>query len=38
MDQIPSLLPRLEQIPTWEDWDPDRDRYAYSYQDYAGPR
>jgi len=31
----PELLPRLEQVPTWDEWDPDRDRWYYDFQDYA---
>ena len=27
----PERLAALEQIPTWEDWDPDIDRYTYSW-------
>jgi hypothetical protein len=30
------LLPKLEQIPTWDDWDPDQDRWMFDWQDYAG--
>ena len=29
-----SLLPRLEKILTWDDWDPDQDRYYYDYTKY----
>lgn len=32
----PALLPKLEQIPTWDDWDPDQDRWTYDWHDYAG--
>jgi L-asparaginase II len=28
-------LPALEQVPTWDEWDPDRDRYAYDWTAYA---
>lgn len=24
-----SMLPKLEQIPTWDDWDPDHDRWYF---------
>jgi L-asparaginase II len=30
----PNLLPRLERIPTWDEWDPDRDRWYYDWQQY----
>jgi L-asparaginase len=37
----PALLPKLEQIPTWDSWDPDKDRYEYDYpmrdEDVRGP-
>ena len=37
----PELLPRLERIPSWDTWDPDRDRYEYDYpmrdEDLRGP-
>lgn len=32
----PERLPKLEQIPTWDDWDPDQDRWTYDWHDYAG--
>ncbi|HJV48928.1 MAG TPA: asparaginase [Geothrix sp.] len=25
----PELLPKLERIPTWDDWDPDQDRWFH---------
>ncbi len=25
----PEMLPKLEQIPTWDEWDPDHDRWYY---------
>ena len=31
-----ALLPKLEAIPTWDDWDPDQDRWTFDWQDYAG--
>ncbi|HZU52342.1 MAG TPA: asparaginase [Holophagaceae bacterium] len=31
----PDLLPKLEQVPTWDDWDPDQDRWTYDWHDYA---
>lgn len=30
----PKLLPKLEQVPTWDNWDPNQDRWYYSWQDY----
>jgi L-asparaginase II len=37
---VPGVVPAdrlhlLEQIPTWEDWDPDRERYLYDWRSYA---
>jgi len=31
----PALLGRLEQSPTWDEWDPDRDRWYYDWSRYA---
>ena len=31
----PDRLAALEAIPTWDDWDPDRDRYYYDFTPYA---
>ena len=28
-------LPLLEQVPTWDDWDPDRDRWYYEWDAYT---
>lgn len=37
----PEQLAKLEAIPTWDGWDPDRDRYDYDYpmreEDLRGP-
>ncbi len=30
-----SLLPKLEQIPTWDEWDPDRDRWHFDPRELA---
>lgn len=30
----PPLLSTLEGIPTWDEWDPDRDRWYYDWQQY----
>jgi L-asparaginase II len=30
-----SRLPQLEKVLTWDDWDPDKDRYEYDYTDYC---
>lgn len=30
----PHLLDRLEQVPTWDEWDPDRDRWYYDWRAY----
>ena len=32
----PERLAALEALPTWDDWDPDRDRYRYEWGDYVG--
>lgn len=29
-------LPRLVEIPTWDEWDPDRDRWLYDFERYDG--
>lgn len=29
-----SMLPQLEQIVTWDEWDPDRDRWYYEWDAY----
>jgi len=35
----PSLLPKLEEVPTWDEWDPDDDRWYYDWSAYArGPQ
>jgi hypothetical protein len=31
----PQRLPLLEQIPTWDEWDPDRDRWYFEWKQYA---
>lgn len=31
----PERLPLLEKIPTWDDWDPDRERYYYDWESYT---
>jgi L-asparaginase len=28
----PHLLPALEAIPTWDEWDPDKDRFLWDWQ------
>ncbi len=33
----PDRLEQLEQVPTWDDWDPDTDRYQYPWRPYAYP-
>lgn len=38
---VPGVVPPqrrelLEKIPTWDEWDPDRDRYYYAWERYAG--
>ena len=30
----PNLLEELRKIETWDDWDPDRDRWYYDYDNY----
>ena len=31
----PDRLERLEQVPTWDEWDPDDDRWYYDWSAYA---
>jgi len=31
----PEYLATLESIPTWDEWDPDRDRWYYEWERYA---
>jgi L-asparaginase len=31
----PQRLPALERTPTWDEWDPDRDRWYYEWNRYA---
>ncbi len=31
----PERLAALAQVPTWDEWDPDRDRYDYDWTEYA---
>ena len=31
----PNLLDRLEQTPTWDEWDPDDDRWYYDWDQYV---
>jgi hypothetical protein len=31
----PHRLSALERVPTWEDWDPDTERYQYDWGPYA---
>jgi len=31
----PSHLARLEAVPTWDDWDPDRDRWYYDWRTHS---
>ena len=31
----PDRLAALEQIPTWDEWDPDREYYRYEWDKYA---
>ena len=31
----PSLLPKLEAFPTWDEWDPNDDRWYYDWHPYA---
>jgi L-asparaginase len=37
---VPGVVPpryaaALEQVPTWDEWDPDTDRWYYDWQEYA---
>jgi L-asparaginase II len=39
---VPGVVPEermaaLEAVPTWDDWDPDRERYDYDWKAYCGP-
>ncbi len=29
-----SLVSKIEDVPTWDDWDPDHDRWYFNYQDH----
>jgi L-asparaginase len=31
----PDRLAQLEQVPTWDEWDPDREKYFYDWSAYA---
>ncbi len=36
---VPGVVPEtylkeLEQIPTWDEWDPDTERYDFDWEDY----
>ncbi len=31
----PALLDKLEQVPTWDEWDPDLDRWYYDWKEYV---
>ena len=31
----PDLLGRLEQVQTWDEWDPDTERYPYDWRDFT---
>jgi hypothetical protein len=31
----PRYAAALEQVPTWDEWDPDTDRWYYDWQRYA---
>lgn len=31
----PDRLDALEQVPTWDEWDPDADRWYYDWREYA---
>ena len=38
---VPGVVPperqgTLESIPTWDEWDPDRERYLYRWDQYEG--
>ena len=40
---VPGVVPperqaALEAVPTWDEWDPDRDRYYYDWKDYLPER
>ncbi|GMV42267.1 MAG: hypothetical protein AMXMBFR64_39830 [Myxococcales bacterium] len=32
----PELLPRLLEVPTWDEWDPDTDRWTYDWDEHVG--
>jgi L-asparaginase II len=32
----PKYLKKLEQCPTWDEWDPNQDRWFYDWQDHVG--
>ena len=32
----PDRVERLEELPTWDEWDPDEDRWNYDWSTYAG--
>lgn len=31
----PSLLGKLDDVPTWDEWDPDQDKWYYDWKQYA---
>ena len=31
----PALQTALEDVPTWDDWDPDNDRYHYDWEEFV---
>ena len=31
----PDYVAALESVPTWDEWDPDRERYLYDWDEYA---
>ena len=31
----PDHLSRLEQVQTWDEWDPDTERYPYDWRDFT---
>jgi hypothetical protein len=31
----PTLQAALEDVPTWDDWDPDNDRYHYDWEEFV---
>lgn len=33
-----SMLQKLEKLPTWDDWDPDRDRWYFDWDEYGRAR